>query len=418
MPITQESLPYPIVQYPCGAFIAFKLDIEEGCVFCSCMYEAIENYIQIRIIERGKEFEADKERYESFKQHNPERTFVLDSWDFGGSIVNKLIEKKVDEDLSIIKYIKFADKLCHECNQATPTAVYCHPMYGGKFKQKYGWYINKKRYELGLNKNNELYLPDRCPAEIKEIIDFRYIDLYSEIEEYNPKHFKSLPYWHDLLTWCDSKYDSVKHKRSRKLFMHGNDAPDHLLPLEFLSKYYCKDCNKIASIQNNNRLYECNQSIGDRFEPLYYNACFIYHTIIYSVIQRRYRKVNRIIENETRQAFGMKKIGEAWTSETILYTIVKRLLPNYDVMRHYRPGILEGLELDIYIKELNIGIEYQGIQHFKAVKHWGGKEGLKKTRERDKRKADLCALNVIKLIYFDHTENLSEELVKSKIEKA
>jgi len=33
-------------------------------------------------------------------------------------------------------------------------------------------------------------------------------------------------------------------------------------------------------------------------------------------------------------------------------------------LRHYRPDFLQGLELDIFIDELKIGMEYQGIQHF------------------------------------------------------
>ena len=40
---------------------------------------------------------------------------------------------------------------------------------------------------------------------------------------------------------------------------------------------------------------------------------------------KKLRRVWRIIENEVRRKFGHKKVGEAWTSETILYYMVKRL---------------------------------------------------------------------------------------------
>ena len=55
--------------------------------------------------------------------------------------------------------------------------------------------------------------------------------------------------------------------------------------------------------------------------------------------------------------------------------------------------------LDIFIKELNIGIEYQGAQHIRPVEYFGGKEAFKKTQERDKKKKRLCNRNGIKLIY-------------------
>ncbi len=416
MPISIENLPYPIVQYPCGAFVAFKQNEDEDYFFCSCMYEAIENHIRIRLYEREIEIKLNKKRYESYRKLNRESAFILNPWDFGGNIVKKLMAQKVKEDVNIINKINFDDKLCHECNQATPAAVFCHPMYGGKFKQKYGWYINKKRYEFGLNIDHQVYLPERCPFEIKKLVSFRYIDLYADIKEYYPADFEGLPHWQELLHWCDSKYDECKTQKSRKIFMHNNESPQKLLPLEFFSTYFCKECNKV-SVNQNGYLEVCKPNLGNQFNPssLYGMACFAYNVIIDKVISKRYRKINSVIENEVRQAFGVKKIGEAWTSESILYTIVNRVFSSHNVIRHYRPGILEGLELDIYIKELNIGIEYQGIQHFKPVKHWGGKEGLKRTKERDKRKAELCALNGIRLIYFDHTENLSEELISRKI---
>lgn len=45
---------------------------------------------------------------------------------------------------------------------------------------------------------------------------------------------------------------------------------------------------------------------------------------------------------------------------------------------------------DIFIPELNLAVEYQGAQHFKAVPLFGGDEGLKKAKERDKIKKLRC----------------------------
>lgn len=131
--------------------------------------------------------------------------------------------------------------------------------------------------------------------------------------------------------------------------------------------------------------------------------------------RKYYGKIWRIIENEVRRKFGHKNIGEAWTSETILYYTVKKLFPNYKIYRHYRPGFLEGLELDIFIEEVNIGIEYQGIQHYKPVEHWGGKEALKELKKRDSCKKKLCEAQEVQLVYFKYNEGLSDDFVLTKL---
>ena len=102
-------------------------------------------------------------------------------------------------------------------------------------------------------------------------------------------------------------------------------------------------------------------------------------------------------------------------TETILFYMVKSLIGEKHVLRHYRPDFLKGLELDVFVPHLNIGIEYQGTQHFKPIEHWGGKETFKRTCERDRRKKKLCNQNQVKLIYFSFTEQITEALVKERL---
>lgn len=127
------------------------------------------------------------------------------------------------------------------------------------------------------------------------------------------------------------------------------------------------------------------------------------------------RKIRNLIENEVRKQFGHKNIGEAWTSETILYYIIKDLYRDKNVHRHYRPKFMNGLELDIYIEDLKIAIEYQGIQHYKPVKHWGGDEAYRKLIIRDTLKKKRCRELGIRLIYFKYDEEISIYNVKKKL---
>jgi len=137
-----------------------------------------------------------------------------------------------------------------------------------------------------------------------------------------------------------------------------------------------------------------------------------------SYFQKCSRKIRKIIENEVRVKFGFKKVGEAWATETLLYQLICQMFPKEKIYRHYRPDFLEYLELDVFIPHLNIGIEYQGIQHFEPVEHWGGEASLRKVIERDNKKKKLCSKNGINLIYFYYYEELSRELVENKIQPA
>lgn len=99
----------------------------------------------------------------------------------------------------------------------------------------------------------------------------------------------------------------------------------------------------------------------------------------------------------------------------MMFKIVEDIFEDYEYERHCRPNFLEGLEIDIYIPELKLGFEYNGIQHYKPVEHWGGEKSLKKQQMRDKRKQQLCNQNDVKLIIIKYDEQLSKDLILSKI---
>jgi len=123
------------------------------------------------------------------------------------------------------------------------------------------------------------------------------------------------------------------------------------------------------------------------------------------------------VENEVREIFGYPRIGQKWISETTLFKVVSTMFSPMEVIHHYRGIELQGLELDVWIPELRIGIEYQGEQHYQVVRHWGGEEGLIKRQENDKKKRNLCEKAGYTLVEFHHSEELSEETIRKKLSK-
>lgn len=134
-----------------------------------------------------------------------------------------------------------------------------------------------------------------------------------------------------------------------------------------------------------------------------------------NICRALYKKIEDAIQNEVRTQLGYKKIGESWIGETSLFNIVKGIFTEDEVLMHYRPQWLNGLELDIYVPSKNIAFEYQGIQHIKPVKHWGGKEKLLIQQEHDKRKKKICEDLGVKLICVFYDEPLTTEYILGKI---
>lgn len=116
--------------------------------------------------------------------------------------------------------------------------------------------------------------------------------------------------------------------------------------------------------------------------------------------------------NYYREKFDLPKLGEGWISETTLLKLVKKHFKDLPVYHNNHPSWLKGLELDIYIPDIKLAIEYMGKQHYEPVTIFGGEEGYIATVERDKRKKELCEKKGIKLIYFDYQTDVSKQNLK------
>jgi len=132
-PILRENLPLPFVHYPnhYGTFFTFSETPDGTQYFCSCNQVAIENYLEL-----SKNMRIE---YNDKLKMAPLPSAVFP---------NSIAEKSLSIDKS--KLLLFKDRICHRCNLIPPTQQFCHPMYGGNFKQKFGWYINQSSYRIGV----------------------------------------------------------------------------------------------------------------------------------------------------------------------------------------------------------------------------------------------------------------------------
>lgn len=108
-------------------------------------------------------------------------------------------------------------------------------------------------------------------------------------------------------------------------------------------------------------------------------------------------------------------IATKWKSERMLFGEIKELYN--DAVFQYRPSWLEPQSLDIFIPTLNLGIEYQGIQHYESVDFFGGDKALRHRQQLDKKKRKLCERNNVKLLEWSYTEEISKKRIKDRIEQ-
>lgn len=92
---------------------------------------------------------------------------------------------------------------------------------------------------------------------------------------------------------------------------------------------------------------------------------------------------------------------------------IRKIVSNYfgKEFKSVRPAFLKNvltkrnLELDMYCEELNIALEYQGVQHIKYLPHFHKTEkNFKDQLLRDQMKARICRERGIKLIIIYHYE--------------
>lgn len=254
-------------------------------------------------------------------------------------------------------------------------------------------------------KNNELsdsfY---NCIREIKIILS---------IIENIPNHYKDI--------------ENIYH-----ILLEGNYFPkeNHShLTLDSIKKYIERgrkkqkrmNEGKIKKYKNPFLKYSPFKSDLDLFKPPIKRISFLRELDEGLDFSERTKEYSTKIENKIREEFDLPKIGEKWKSETELYYMISKFLEkeNIQVIFHYRPDFLEGLELDIYFEtdDKKVGIEYQGLQHFKPIEFFGGEKSFKKVVERDKIKMELCNKNNVQLIYYNYNEEITLDIVKKKFKK-
>lgn len=122
-----------------------------------------------------------------------------------------------------------------------------------------------------------------------------------------------------------------------------------------------------------------------------HNTCGnTYSTLLHTMIVKN----RRCKICERNESLGVKKLSGWLNSQEIEY--IREY--TFEDCKH-----LKKLPFDVYIPSLNLCIEYDGQQHFKPVRKFGGEEGFKVAKLRDGIKNGYCKDNNINLLRIKYT---------------
>ena len=105
----------------------------------------------------------------------------------------------------------------------------------------------------------------------------------------------------------------------------------------------------------------------------------------------------------------LKLIPARWKNEFELYLSIRKI--HKDAVYQYRDSWLGLQSLDIYIPSMNIGVEYQGKQHYEIVDYFGGEKGYKLRVHLDAKKRQLCQEKGVLLMEWPYTEEVTDKSV-------
>jgi len=113
---------------------------------------------------------------------------------------------------------------------------------------------------------------------------------------------------------------------------------------------------------------------------------------------------------------GCRKCNKS-IGESIVFDILESIKVDFDTQKSFN-GLKHksNLYFDFYLSKYNLCIEFDGIQHYKAFRFFGGEEKLKDTKIKDDIKNKFCIDNGIKLLRISYSINYkTKDKIKSQI---
>jgi len=132
-----------------------------------------------------------------------------------------------------------------------------------------------------------------------------------------------------------------------------------------------------------------------------------------SLTPSKIKKHNIRLEQDYMNLIASGTVRTGFVAQAKMFELIKKRYK--EAIPEHSPNFLEKQRYDVFIPELNVAFEYQGIQHYKAVEYFGGKKGLAETKKRDERKRELSYENNVRIIYWEYFEPVNDVVLDIKL---
>jgi very-short-patch-repair endonuclease len=184
-------------------------------------------------------------------------------------------------------------------------------------------------------------------------------------------------------------------------------------------KSQCPECrneklSKEFSLDTNDFIKQAVGVHGDNYD--YSNVIYVNGRVNVIIGCKKHGNFNQIPFNHLngagcpacKESFGEKKIGE--------YLSLNNICFQRQVSFNGLKGDKNLLKFDFYLPEYKLLIEYDGIQHYKIVNYFGGKNKFLKQKEYDWKKIKFVMENGYKLLKLPYTTiNYLEEALECEL---
>lgn len=211
----------------------------------------------------------------------------------------------------------------------------------------------------------------------------------------------------DEYTFLDSYVNAktklrVKHNKCNFIYS--------VAPTNFLRGSRCPHCYIVNKPKSDNLFkQEVSSLVGDEYTILdtYTNA--------ESKIRLRHNKCGNVYKTRPRtflQGYRCPYCNSP-KGETVITKLLDTLNIDYEYQKTFPdPKDKSCLSYDFYISDQNILIEYQGIQHYQPVDHFGGDDRFINQQKHDQMKLDYAKEHGYNLIAVPYTEDTFSKIKK------
>lgn len=205
----------------------------------------------------------------------------------------------------------------------------------------------------------------------------------------------------------------VKHNKCGNIYMTR--------PADFIRGHGCLKCSYVKrspkiGVNQRTPLSDVKKSIkdilGDQYVVLTKDSDYkgnrqhikIKHLVCNTVYEAKYSDIQ---SHHTGCPHCNQSKGERLIFNTLAYHF------NFSETKDFYYGYIlpNRLHLDFYLPHYRLGIEYDGIQHFKPINYFGGIDSYLDIIKRDKNKDTYCKDNHITLIRIPYTVTTNKEIV-------